>query len=95
VQCQKYSESSDLSSSTQMEAELMFTASKAWYENDMVCVLLNDNREIRFPIYLNRKLKDATADEINDIEIICQGTGLHWPRLDEDLSVTGILEGRF
>jgi hypothetical protein len=44
---------------------------------------------------LNKKLKDATVDDIIDIEIICQGTGLHWPRLDEDLSVTGILEGRF
>jgi hypothetical protein len=76
-------------------AELMFTASKAWYENGMVCVLLNDNREIRFPAFLNKKLKDATVEEICDIEIICQGTGLHWPGLDEDLSVMGILEGRF
>lgn len=78
-----------------MVAELMFTASKAWYENGMVCVLLNDNREIRFPVFLNKKLKNASVEEISDIEIICQGTGLHWPQLDEDLSVTGILEGRF
>jgi hypothetical protein len=78
-----------------MVAELMFTARKVWYENGMVCVLLNDNREIRFPTFLNKKLKDATVEEISDIVIICQGTGLHWPKLDEDLSVTGILEGRF
>ena len=78
-----------------MVAELMFTASKAWYENGMVCVLLNDNREIRFPVFLNKKLKDASVEEISDIEVICEGTGLNWPRLDEDLSVTGILEGRF
>jgi hypothetical protein len=61
----------------------------------MVSVLLNDNREIRFPDFLNKKLKDASAEEISDMEIICQRTGLHWPQLDEDLSVTGILEGRF
>jgi hypothetical protein len=78
-----------------MVAELMFTASKAWYENGMVCVLLNDNREIRFPAFLNKKLKNASEKQISEIEIICQGTGLHWPQLDEDLSVTGILEGRF
>lgn len=78
-----------------MVAELMFTASKAWYENGMVCVLLNDNREIRFPVFLNKKLKDASDKQISEIEVICQGTGLHWPQLDEDLSVTGILEGRF
>jgi hypothetical protein len=82
-------------SMTYMVAELMFTASKAWYENGMVCVLLNDNREIRFPVFLNKKLKDASVEEISDMEIICQGTGLHWPQLDEDLSVTGILEGCF
>ncbi|HOA75581.1 MAG TPA: hypothetical protein PK458_19560 [Phycisphaerae bacterium] len=28
------------------------------------------------------------------MEIICNGTCLHWPELDEDLSVLGILEGR-
>lgn len=78
-----------------MVAELMFTARKAWFENGMVCVLLNDNREIRFPVYLNNKLRNASVEAVSDIEIICQGTGLHWPQLDEDLSVTGILEGRF
>ena len=31
---------------------------------------------------------------IKNIEIICNGTCLHWPELDEDLSVLGILEGR-
>jgi len=76
-------------------AELMFTACKVWYENGMVCVLLNDSREVRFPAFLNKKLKNASADQISEIEIICDGTGLHWPQLDEDLSVTGILEGRF
>jgi hypothetical protein len=76
-------------------AELMFTARKAWYENGMVCILLNDNREVRFPAFLNKRLKDASVDQINEIEIICEGTGLHWPHLDEDLSVAGILEGRF
>jgi hypothetical protein len=78
-----------------MVAELMFTARKAWFENGMVCILLNDNREIRFPVFLNKKMKNASVEQISEIEIICEGTGLHWPKLDEDLSVTGILEGRF
>jgi len=78
-----------------MVAELMFTAVKAWHENDMICILLNDNREIRFPVFLNKRLRSGSIEEVCDIEIICGGTGLHWPRLDEDLSLTGILEGRF
>ena len=42
--------------------------------------------------------------KVNDLKIAEQlivdhlvliGTGLHWPDLDEDLSVTGIIEGKF
>lgn len=78
-----------------MVAELMFKATNAWYENGMICLLLSDKKEVRFPVELNNKLKGATADQVKNIEIICNGTGLHWPDLDEDLSVTGILEGRY
>ncbi len=78
-----------------MVAELMFKAVKAWYENGKICIILTDDKEIRFPIRLNEKLRNAPANKIANIEIICNGTGLHWPDLDEDLSVTGIMEGRF
>jgi hypothetical protein len=76
-------------------AELMFTAKKAWYESKMICVLLSDGREIRFPVTFNKRLRNASLKQIKNIEIICEGTGLHWPDLDEDLSITGIVEGRF
>jgi hypothetical protein len=76
-------------------AELMFTAKNAWYDNGMICILLSDEKEIRFPVYLNEKLRNATPEQAGNIEIICGGTGLHWGDLDEDLSVVGILEGRF
>jgi hypothetical protein len=78
-----------------MVAELLFTVKKAWYENGMICLLMSDNKEIRFPVDANMKLNKATEKQRNNIEIICSGTGLHWPELDEDLSVTGIIEGRF
>jgi hypothetical protein len=76
-------------------AELQAIASKAWYENEKICILFTDNREIRFPVSMNKKLSKATVLQLNNIEIICNGTGLHWPELDEDLSVIGILDGRF
>jgi hypothetical protein len=78
-----------------MVADLMFTVEKAWFENGMICLTLSDKKEIRFPIYLNEKFRNATDEQISNIEIICGGTGLHWADLDEDLSVTGIMEGRF
>jgi len=78
-----------------MVIELLFTIKKAWVENDMICLLMSDNKEIRFPVEANKKLKKATEKHRKNIEIICGGTGLHWPDLDEDLSVTGIIEGRY
>jgi hypothetical protein len=56
---------------------------------------MSDEKEVRFPVELNRKLRKADDTQRNNIEIICGGTGLHWPDLDEDLSVKGIMEGRF
>ena len=78
-----------------MVAELLVTAKKVWYENGMVCILIQDGREIRFPYTLNKRLKNASRSQLENIEIICGGTGLHWPELDEDLSIVGIMEGRF
>jgi hypothetical protein len=74
--------------------ELSAIAVAAFAENGFVSLRLNDGREIRFPAIKNRRLRAATPEQLNNIEIICNGTGLHWPDLDEDLSVLGILEGR-
>jgi hypothetical protein len=78
-----------------MVAELLFTVKKAWFEYGMICMKMSDGKEVRFPVELNRKLKIASDKQRNNIEIICGGTGLHWPDLDEDLSVTGIMEGKY
>ena len=78
-----------------MVAELMFTVRKVSYESGMICLSMSDQKEIRFPVEVNTKLINATEQQRSNIEIICGGTGLHWPDLDEDLSVTGIMEGRF
>lgn len=64
-------------------------------EAGYICVVLSDEREIRFPISKNRRLSKASSDALKKVDIICNGTGLHWSDLDEDLSVQGIVEGRF
>jgi len=78
-----------------MVAELMFKATNAWYEDGKICILLSDKIEVRFPLTLNKKLREAPVEKVKNVKLICNGTGLHWPDLDEDLSVTGIIEGRF
>ena len=78
-----------------MVVELMFKAERAWYQAGNIHIQMSDKKEVLFPVELNRNLKDATESQLNNIEIICNGTGLHWPDLDEDLTVLGILEGRY
>jgi hypothetical protein len=74
--------------------ELQIRATRAWVERGWVCLRLEDGREIRFPASKNRRLKKAAPARLARVELVCGGTGLHWPGLDEDLSVAGILEGR-
>lgn len=74
--------------------ELGSVAVEARAEPEKIVVRLADGREISFPIALNRKLREAPPGLRANIEIICAGTGLHWPDLDEDLSLIGLLEGR-
>lgn len=70
-------------------------AERVLVENRYICLKLKNNSEFRFPAENNKKLAGATDEQLKDVELICDGTGLHWESLDEDLSVSGILDGRF
>jgi hypothetical protein len=74
--------------------ELQSRAVGVFVEAGFICIQMEDGREIRFPAAKNRKLRHAGPAQLANIELVCGGTGLHWPDLDEDLSVLGILEGR-
>ncbi len=54
---------------------------------------LSDARTISVPLAWYPRLFDATPDERNDWRLIADGEGIHWPRIDEDLSVAGLLRG--
>ncbi len=55
-------------------------------------VSLADGREISTPLSWYPKLLRASQEERGQIEIT--PLGLHWPKLDEDLSLDGMLAGR-
>ena len=61
---------------------------------DSLTVDLVDGRTIIVPLSWYPRLWHGTREERNNFEIIGNGTLLHWPDLDEDLSVSGILAGR-
>ena len=74
--------------------ELQVIATRVTVDPAFVRITLKDGREICFPWQANIKLRNATAEQRAEVELICVGTGLHWPQLDEDLLVIGIMEGR-
>ena len=55
---------------------------------------LDDGRTVTVPIGWYPRLAHATSHERRNWRLIGAGEGIHWPDLDEDVSVEGILLGR-
>ena len=61
---------------------------------DTLTAELMDGRTISVPLGWYPRLVHATPEERNNWEIHAGGQHLHWPDLDEDISVAGLLAGR-
>ncbi len=61
---------------------------------DTLTVDFKDGRSISAPIAWYPRLLYGTPEERNNWRLIGDGEGIHWPDLDEDLSVEGLLLGR-
>ena len=57
-------------------------------------VALTDGRGLTVPLAWYPRLLHATRREREHYELIGEGEGIHWPDLDEDISVEGLLAGR-
>ena len=68
-------------------------AVEVFFTDTQFCIRLADGREIRSPLEYYSRLKNATKQQRDNYKLIGQGEGIHWPDLDEDLSVQGILLG--
>lgn len=60
---------------------------------DALMVYLEDARTISVPLVWYPRLSYATPQERDNWEISGAGYGIHWPDLDEDISVKGLLIG--
>lgn len=60
----------------------------------MLTVQLNDGRVISVPIEWYPRLSHGTDKERGNWRLIGRGDGIHWPDLDEDISIEGLLAGR-
>ncbi len=56
-------------------------------------VELVDGRTISAPLVWFPRLSQATEDQRNNWELLGDGEGIHWPDVDEDLSINGLLVG--
>lgn len=60
---------------------------------DLLVVDLLDGRTISVPLTWFPRLEKATAAQRANWEVCGGGFGIHWPNVDEDLSVAGLLRG--
>ena len=70
------------------------TAVAVQVTDDALSVTLADGRVVAVPITWYPRLSHGTAKHRAIWEFIGGGHGIHWPELDEDLSVEGILLGQ-
>lgn len=70
-------------------------ALRAWTEGRTIYVELHDGRIVGFPADRFRLLAGATDEQLAKVHIELNGHALRWEELDEDLTVPGIVEGRF
>ncbi len=60
---------------------------------DELSVLLADGRRVSVPLAWFPRLLHATPSERANWRLLGDGEGVHWPDVDEDLSVVGLLAG--
>ena len=77
-----------------LAVELEPRAQSARCTDDELIVQLTDGRTLSVPLVWFPRLASATTQDRNEVRVIGDGDGLHWPALDEDISVAGLLAGR-
>ncbi len=69
-------------------------AQRVTVTEDSLVVDLIDGRSISAPLVWYPRLLNGTPGERSNWRLIADGEGIHWPDLDEDLSVDSLIAGR-
>jgi hypothetical protein len=80
---------------TSTGAELEAQAVRVWVDGRMIFVELTDGRQVGFPADRFKLLRAASDEALHGVRLRLGGLALRWDDLDEDLTVRGIVEGRF
>ncbi len=61
------------------------------FAKDKMFIELSTSRVLTVPYSYTKKLQNASIDDIKDYRLIANGVGVHFEKIDEDLSVEGII----
>lgn len=67
------------------------TAMNVTVTDDRLLVVLADGREVTAPLAWFPRLLNATESQRRNWRLIGRGQGIHWPDVDEDISVASLL----
>jgi len=70
-------------------------ALRAWVDRRMVFLELSDGRIVGFPASRFKRLKEAPDELLQKVTVELDGYALRWEELDEDITVPGVVAGRF
>jgi hypothetical protein len=70
-------------------------ANRAWVDGRTIYLELADGRIFGFPADRFRLLKSASDEALKEVQLEVNGQALRWENLDEDISVAGVVAGRF
>jgi len=68
-----------------------YKISNIYFEQENLVLVLNDQQYFFKLSEISKKLVNADEKERNNFQISPSGYGIHWPGLDEDLSINGLL----
>ena len=71
------------------------SAINVWTEKRIIYMELTDGRIFGFPADRFKILRDANEEQLKKVQIRLDGYALRWEELDEDITVPGVVEGRF
>jgi Protein of unknown function (DUF2442) len=71
------------------------TALRAWVEKRTVFLELADGRIFGFPADRFKLLAAASDEQLREVRLELDGYALRWEKLDEDISVPGVVAGHF
>ena len=72
----------------------MVSAQSVNVTDDALIVDLSDGRTVSVPLAWFPRLMHGTSEERNKWRLIGGGEGIHWPELDEDISVENLILGK-